>query len=198
MKISFIGSGNVASNLGSLFNQAGHTVFYGKRQPNAPQLSIQEAINQGEIICLAIPFSALKDLLTEFKEVLADKIVIDITNPINIHDWSPLLLGQENSAGEETARLLPHSKVVKAFNAIFADVMTDDKQIFNGEKLTAFVASDSLEAANTVKQLADDAGFSGFIVGGIKNARYLEALAHLNIAIASSNGTDAGFKYFQH
>jgi 8-hydroxy-5-deazaflavin:NADPH oxidoreductase len=198
MKISFIGAGNVATNLGSLFINAGHTVFYGKRQPNAPQLSIAAAINQGEIICFAVPFSAMKDLLTEFKEALTNKIVIDVTNPINIHDWSPLLLGEENSAGEETAKLLPKSKVVKAFNAIFADVMTPEKQVFNGEKLTAFIASDSPEAAKIVRKLADEAGFSGVIVGGIKNARYLEAMAHLNITIAGSGGTNAGFKFFQN
>jgi 8-hydroxy-5-deazaflavin:NADPH oxidoreductase len=198
MTISFIGAGNVAANLGALFTHAGHTVFYGKRQPNARQLSIVDAINQGEIICFAVPYNAMNGLLTEFRESLTGKIVIDITNPINIQDWSPLLLGQENSAGEETARLLPQSKVVKAFNSIFADVMLQDKQVFKGEKLTAFIASDSLEAAKIVKQLADDAGFSGFIVGSIKNARYLEAMAHLNIAIASSGGTNAGFKYFQH
>jgi 8-hydroxy-5-deazaflavin:NADPH oxidoreductase len=197
MKISFIGAGNVATNLGSLFNQAGHTIFYGKRQPKAGQLTISDAINQGEIICFAVPFSAMKGLLTEFEAALTDKIVIDITNPININDWSPLLLGQENSAGEETAKLLPQSKVVKAFNSIFADVMTYEKHVFNGEKLTAFIASDSKDAAKIVKNLADEVGFAGFIVGGIKNARYLEAMAHLNIAIASSGGTNAGFKYFQ-
>jgi 8-hydroxy-5-deazaflavin:NADPH oxidoreductase len=198
MKISFIGAGNVATNLGSLFNNAGHTVFYGKRQPNPHQLSIAAAINQGEIVCFAVPFNAMKDLLIEFKEALSDKIVIDVTNPININDWSPLLLGEENSAGEEIAKLLPKSKVVKAFNAIFADVMTPEKQVFNGEKLTAFIASDSSEAAKVIKNLADEAGFSGFIVGGIKNARYLEAMAHLNIAIAGSGGTNAGFKFFQN
>jgi 8-hydroxy-5-deazaflavin:NADPH oxidoreductase len=197
MTISFIGAGHVATNLGALFTHAGHTVFYGKRQPNAAQLPIADAIHQGDIICFAVPYSAMRGLLTEFREALAGKIVVDITNPINIQDWSPLLLGQENSAGEETARLLPQSKVVKAFNSIFADVMIAEKQVFRGEKLTAFIASDALEAANIVKQLADDAGFSGFVVGGIKNARYLEAMAHLNIAIASSGGTDAGFKYFQ-
>jgi 8-hydroxy-5-deazaflavin:NADPH oxidoreductase len=198
MKISFIGAGNVATNLGSLFIHAGHTVFYGKRQPNASQLSIADAISHSEIICFAVPFSAMENLLTTFQEALSDKIVIDVTNPINIHDWSPLLLGEENSAGEQTAKLLPKSKVVKAFNAIFADVMTPEKQVFNGEKLTAFIASDSSEAAKIVKRLADEAGFSGFIVGGIKNARYLEAMAHLNINIAGSGGTNAGFKFFQN
>ena len=49
-----------------------------------------------------------------------------------------------------------------------------------------------------IKKLADDAGFIGFVVGGIKNARHVEAIAHLNIAIALiGGGTDAGFAYFQ-
>lgn len=73
-----------------------------------------------------------------------------------------------------------------------------DKQ-FDSQKLTAFIASDDLEAASTVKKLADDAGFNGFVVGGIKNARHLEAMAHLNIAVAlNGGGTDAGFIYVQN
>ena len=50
----------------------------------------------------------------------------------------------------------------------------------------------------TIKKLADEIGFAGLIVGGIKNARHIEAMAHLNIAIAlGGGGTDAGFSYFQ-
>ena len=139
----------------------------------------------------------MEDVLTINKESLKGKIVVDITNAINIEDWSPLFLG-EDSGGEQTARLLPESKVVKAFNTIFADVMKPEKQQFNGQKLTAFIASDDTEAAVKIKKLADEAGFSGFVVGGIKNARHLEAIAHLNIAVAmSGGGTDAGFTYFQ-
>lgn len=197
MNISFIGAGNVASSLGSLFANAGHSVKYGTQNPTENQLSIAEAITFGEVVCFAVPFSAMNDLLTSNKENLKGKIVVDITNAINIADWSPLFLG-EDSGGEQTARLLPESKVVKAFNTIFADVMKPEKQLFEGQKLTVFVASDDLEAAATIKNLADDAGFNGFVVGGIKNARHLEAIAHLNIAIAlGGGGTDAGFTYFQ-
>jgi len=197
MNISFIGAGNVASSLGNLFANSGHTVKYGTQNPNDGQLSISEACIFGEIVCFAIPYSAMENVLTINKESLKGKIVVDITNAINIEDWSPLFLG-EDSGGEQTARLLPESKVVKAFNTIFADVMKSEKQQFNGQKLTAFIASDDTEAAETIKKLADEAGFSGFVVGGIKNARYLEAIAHLNIAVAmSGGGTDAGFTYFQ-
>lgn len=197
MNISFIGAGNVASSLGNLFANSGHTVKYGTQNPNDGQLSISEAYIFGEIVCFAIPYSAMENVLTINKESLKGKIVVDITNAINIEDWSPLFLG-EDSGGEQTARLLSESKVVKAFNTIFADIMKPEKQQFNGQKLTAFIASDDTEAAETIKKLADEAGFSGFVVGGIKNARHLEAIAHLNIAVAiSGGGTDAGFTYFQ-
>lgn len=197
MNISFIGAGNVASSLGNLFANSGHTVKYGTQNPNDGQLSISEACIFGEVVCFAIPYSAMENVLTINKESLKGKIVVDITNAINIEDWSPLFLG-EDSGGEQTARLLPESKVVKAFNTIFADVMKPEKQQFDGQKLTAFIASDDTEAAVTIKKLADEAGFSGFVVGGIRNARHLEAIAHLNIAVAmSGGGTDAGFTYFQ-
>jgi predicted dinucleotide-binding enzyme len=197
MKISFVGAGNVASSLGNLFANAGHIVKYGTQTPSEDQLSISEACEFGEVVCFAIPFSAMEAVLTANKAALKGKIVVDISNVINLADWSPLFLG-EDSGGEQTARLLPESSVVKAFNTIFADVMQGDKQQFNGQKVTAFVASDDAEAAATVSKLADDAGFVGCVVGGIKNARYLEAMAHLNISIAlGGGGTDAGFTYFQ-
>ncbi len=198
MNISFVGAGNVASSLGGLFSSAGHKVKYGTSRPRENQISISEACTYGEVVCFAIPYGAMKDVLIENKLTLKGKIVIDITNAIKIEDWSPLLLGEENSSAEETANILPESKVVKAFNTIFADVMNADKQRFYDHKLTAFIASDDEDAANTVKQLADDAGFEGLVVGTLKNARYLEAMAHLNIAIAlEGGGTDAGFVYFR-
>ncbi|MDN4011676.1 NAD(P)-binding domain-containing protein [Chryseobacterium gambrini] len=197
MNISFIGAGNVASNLGNLFTNAGHSVQFGTYNPKDNQLSVAEAISFGEVICFAIPFSAMNGVLTENRENLKGKIVVDITNAIHISDWSPVFLG-EDSGGEQTARLLPESKVVKAFNTIFADAMKAEKQ-FNGQKLTAFIASDDQEAALIVKNLADEAGFNGFVVGGIKNAKHLEAMAHLNIAVAlNGGGTDAGFIYVQN
>lgn len=197
MKISFIGAGKVASSLGGLFENAGHKIAYATPNPKGDQVSISKACQDGEVVCFAIPFSAMEEVLTTNKEALKGKIVVDITNAINLEDWSPLFLG-EDSGGEQTARLLPESKVVKAFNTIFADVMEQGKQEINDTKLIAFIASDDNGAATIVKQLADDAGFDGFVVNGIKNARHLEAMAHLNISIAlAGGGTDAGFGYFQ-
>lgn len=197
MKISFIGAGKVANSLGTLFANANHEIMYSTPIPKENQISISEACNFAEVICLAIPFNAVDKVLTKHKNQLKNKIVIDITNPINNKDWSPLFLG-EDSGGEQVARLLPESKVVKAFNTIFADVMHIEKQLFTQQKLTAFIASDDNKAIKTVKQLAEEAGFNGLNVGKIINSRHLEAMAHLNIAIAlAGGGTEAGFAYFQ-
>ncbi|MEO1653580.1 MAG: NAD(P)-binding domain-containing protein [Bacteroidota bacterium] len=198
MQISFIGSGNVARSLGHLFQAAGHQVLYSNPKPSPPQRSIPEAIQAGEVVCLAIPFTAIQSVLEKNKEALKGKILVDISNAIHLKDWSPLHLGPENSGAEEVARWAPQARVVKAFNTVFADVMQTDKQVFEGKALTAFIASDDAEAAKLVKQLADEAGFQGFLAGPLKNARYLEAMAHLNISIAlAGGGTDAGFIYQQ-
>lgn len=196
MKIGFIGAGKVASKFGGLLTIAGHKVKYGARVPANDTVSIAEAIEFGDVVFLAVPYVAIATLLSENKSLLKGKIIVDMSNPINT-DWSPVFLG-EDSSGEQTSRILPGSKVVKAFNTVFADIMDAQKTTYNGIKGTAFIASDDHEAALIVKSLADDVGFGGLVINGIKNARYMEAMANLNIAIAlNGGGTDAGFIYFQ-
>jgi 8-hydroxy-5-deazaflavin:NADPH oxidoreductase len=207
MQIAMIGAGNVATNLGGLINQAGHPITFGVKDAAADQARLQAlfacrvesvamAAKQGEIIFLAIPYPAVKTVAECLRQELAGKIVVDLTNPLNA-DWSPVVLGAENSAGETLTRLLPDSRVVKAFNTIFADVMNTAGQRFGDKSLTAFVCGNDAAANQTVADLANQAGFSALIVGEMKNARYLEAIAHLNIQIAvgMQGGTSAGFVY---
>lgn len=141
----------------------------------------------------ALPYAAVAEALPSLADALAGKIVVHATNPV-AGDWSPLLLGQENSAGEEVARFLPHSRVVKAFNSIFADVMTPDGPVHHGQRVTRFVAGGASDACRIVAELAKAAGFAPVTAGPLRLERHLEALAHLNIAVAlSGRGTNAAF-----
>jgi 8-hydroxy-5-deazaflavin:NADPH oxidoreductase len=200
MNIGIIGSGSVGSALQKLFRAAGHGVVVGSRSPVAERgtVSVLEAAGQGDIIVLALPFSAAQDVLSPIAPTLRGKIVIDPTNPLN-PDWSPRLLGQENSAGEEIERLLPGARVVKAFNTVFADVMTKDRLLRNGQRATTFIASNEEDAANVVVALAQSSGFAPIKLGSLSASRYLEAVAHLNIGIAvgQKGGTKAAFIYHQ-
>ena len=136
--------------------------------------------------------------MKELAPALEGKIIIDNTNPLN-DDWSPLLLGQENSAGEEIQRALPKSFVVKAFSTIFADIMQKEAHNRAGHTITAFIAGNDDGAKNTIMQLAQEVGFAPLNVGDITSSRYLEAMGHLNIRIAVplGGGTNAAYLYHQ-
>ena len=201
MKIAILGFGNVGQQFAHLFSNAGHEIVIGLRSTPSQALpytsaSFKEAAEIANIIAIALPFTACLDVLPELAKATTGKTVIDSTNPLNA-DWSPKLLGQENSAAEEISRLLPDAEVIKAFNTIFADVMSHP--VKDGQAITAFVAGDSDRAKQQVMALASDVGYTPIDTGLLYTARYLESMAHLNIQIAvgQSGGTDAAFIYLQ-
>jgi 8-hydroxy-5-deazaflavin:NADPH oxidoreductase len=201
MKIAILGFGNVGKQFTNLFSKAGHEIIIGSRSaPNQelpyPSATFKEAAAVADIIAIAIPFTACADVLPKLSEVTKGKIVIDSTNPLNA-DWSPKLLGQENSASEEISRLLPQAYVVKAFNTIFADVM--NTPVRDGQAITAFIAGDNDEAKQKIIALSKEIGYAPIDTGSLYTARYLENMAHLNIQIAlgQEGGTNAAFTYLQ-
>ncbi len=204
MKIGIIGNGKVGGALARLAMAAGHDVRVGAQTGEAAagdepaRISVPEAAAHGEIVVLAIPYAACSHALPSLASVLSGRIVVDATNPVAA-DWSPLLLGEGNSAAQEIARLLPSSRVVKAFNTVFADIMTPEGLVrAEGRRATAFIAGDDEDAVTQVAGLAGSLGFAPHRVNGLANARFLEAIAHLNIAIAlAGGGTDAAFVFDQ-
>ena len=201
--IAILGFGNVGTKLATLFSDAEYQVTIcsndGKAgSPIYKASNIEAGIKDADAIAIAIPYSAAVELLEPLSEALAGKIIIDCTNPLN-EDWSPLLLGQETSAAEQLAQKLPNAFVVKAFNTIFADVMSKEHHARGDLTISAFIASENQLAKEAVLTLAQRIGFDPIDVGPLHCARYLEAMAHLNIHIAlhQGGGTDAAFIYHQ-
>jgi 8-hydroxy-5-deazaflavin:NADPH oxidoreductase len=196
MKIGIIGSGSVGTALSKLLGQAGHNVVVGSRTPDDTKVSYESASESRDIVIIAVPFSVVEATLPALAETIGASIVVDVTNPLN-PDWSPLQLGEQNSAAETISRLLPKARVVKAFNTIFADIMSHTAMNRDGQKATAFIAGDDSDAVDTIANLATDVGLAPRKTGALRNARYLEAMAHLNIAIAvgQKSGTNAAFIY---
>lgn len=205
MKIAVLGGGNFGGNLANLLVKAGHDVTVGLRDPATarrdatyPIASLAQAASHADIAIIAIPFQACADALPALAEQLAGKIVVDATNALQ-DDWSPLPLRGFSSAAQSLAALLPACVIVKAFNTIFADIMKDGLLDRGGHRVTAFIAGDQDSANALVAGIAADAGFAPLMTGALGNARYLEAMAHLNIQIAvvHAGGTNAGFVYHQ-
>src|SRR5215213_5962035 len=71
----------------------------------------REACWEADIIIAATPYDAQKEVAQKIKEVATGKIVISLANPLK---------EISTSAAEELQMLLPYSKVVKAFNTVFA------------------------------------------------------------------------------
>ena len=211
MKIAIIGTGNVGTRLAKLFALANHEVILGSRSlatsiqvaatigTNVKGEIYTQAARDAGIVVIATPWSenATIKAVRELGD-LAGKIVVDCTNPL-APDYMSNTLGYTTSSSEEIAKLIPEAKVVKAFNTIFADVMQPGKQTFNEHRGTGFYCGDDLEAKKIVAQLIDDAGFEPVDVGVLKNARYLEPMAQLNIQIAYGlgGGTDVAFRYMR-
>ena len=206
MKISFLGGGNFGGSLAQLLAQSGHDVVVGLRDASRVRAgasyrtgTFESAAIHGEVVIVAIPYQACATTLSAFSAQLDGKIVVDATNPLH-DDWSPLLLGQQNSAAEELSRLLPRVRLVRAFNTIFDDIIKSVPVEAVSCQLTAFIAGDDAAANEVVAAVARSAGFAPLLTGALSRARYLKAMAHLNIqvAVVHGGGTHAGFVYRQH
>lgn len=190
MKITVIGAGNMGSAFVKQLNKAGHQVSLTSRDAaKASKLAAQfagvrvvtahDAGHNADAIILATGYADAAVALKSLGD-LTGKVVIDITNPLT-PDYMGLTIGHGTSAAEEISKAALGAIVVKAFNTLFADVLSAGSDFGNGQKVSVFAASDSAAGKEVTKFIANSMGFSFIDAGGIKNARYLEPLAGLNI-----------------
>jgi 8-hydroxy-5-deazaflavin:NADPH oxidoreductase len=186
MKIAIIGSGNVGKALASSAAKAGHHVTLSAndpahaedaaRQANARAAkSSQDAIKDAELVVLAIPGNKLDQVVTSLSRDLDGKVVVDVTNRIDMNDPTSTLDG--TSAAEQIQKKAPGAKVVKAFNYAFASNMADPK--VDGTNLDAYVAGDDDQAKKKVEEFAQSIGFRPIDAGPLGMARALEGMGAL-------------------
>lgn len=139
---------------------------------------------EADIIILAVPYPAEKEIAAKIKEVANQKIVISIANPLN-ETYDGLLTAPDTSAAEELQKLLPNSKVVKAYNTVFAAGFATP--VIGGQQADAFVAGDDAEAVQTVSGLVATSGFNPLVAGGLSVSRTLENMTLLMIQLNMKN-----------
>ena len=77
---------------------------------------------------------------------------------------------------------------MKAFNTVFAPLAGGGGSLGNDQKVPVFVASDSARAKAAAQAIAESIGFDVVDAGALKNARYLEPVAGLNIYLGYGAG----------
>ena len=135
---------------------------------------------EADVIILAVPYGTEKEIAEKIKEVANQKIVISIANPLN-ETYNGLVTAPGTSAAEELQKLLPDSKVVKAFNTTFAADFA--APVIDGKQVDAFVAGNDQEAVNTVSELVKTAGFNPIVAGDLSVSRTLEDMQLLLIQL---------------
>jgi 8-hydroxy-5-deazaflavin:NADPH oxidoreductase len=201
MKITVIGAGNMGAAFVKQLVRAGHQVSVTARDvakaasvaaahPGTKAVPAAGAAAGADAVVLATGYA---DAVAALQSVgdLQRKVVIDITNPLTA-DYMGLTLGHTTSAAEEIAKAVPGAEVVKAFNTVFAQVLSEGPDFGDGRKVSVFVAADSDRAKRAARAIAESIGFDVVDAGGLKNARYLEPLAGLNIYLGYAAGLGTG------
>ena len=145
-----------------------------KESPKAEAEAIQTLINarwKADIFILAVPYYSEVEIVSEIMDLAEGKIVISIANPIN-KDLAGLVTEPGTSAAEELQKLLPKSKVVKAFNTTFAADFTHP--VIDGKQVDSFIAGNDEKSVKTVFEMIKTAGFNPIVAGGLQVSRTLE------------------------
>ncbi|MDQ2661747.1 MAG: NAD(P)-binding domain-containing protein [Actinomycetota bacterium] len=187
--ISIIGSGNMAGAIGALALKGGNTVEVISRDP-AKATALARALGDGattgrwgaaptgDIVILAVLFAGAVPVVNEFGEALADKIIVDITNPFNA-DATGLAVPHDTSVAQMIAGAAPASThVVKAFNTLFRHILAA------GDPVDVFMAGDDVQAKARVAAFITSLGLRPRDAGELSVAHWLEGAGLLEMGLA--------------
>ncbi len=167
--IAVIGAGNIGGTLGRKWAAAGHSVTYGARYPEKPELAalavatgsrtatIAEAIRGARMVLLAVPSASIAELLVRdgVADLLNRKAVIDATNNVR----SPVM----NSA-EAILAASPGAQYFRAFNTLGWEVLA--QPLVAGVSSDMFFCGPDGEERTVVEALMVDVGLRPIWVGG--------------------------------
>lgn len=169
-KIGVIGSGRLGGAVGTLLAKAGYPVMFSSRHPdelkklvedagpNASAGTVEQAAAFGDVILIAVPYSALPQVGRDNAKALAGKIVLNAANPVISRDGDVAKAAQEKGVGEADVEHLPGTRLVRAFNSTGAGRFTSEAHR-SGEKLGVAIAGDDAGAMKIAAQIVRDAGF---------------------------------------
>jgi 8-hydroxy-5-deazaflavin:NADPH oxidoreductase len=211
MNIAILGTGMVGQTIGAALIQKGHNVMLGSRTAtnekavawtkangsNTSNGTFDDAAAFGEVIFLCLSGNGTVDALQSAgTDNFSNKVVIDLTNPLDFSNgMPPSLLPQYSntwSLGEEVQKQLPTAQVVKALNTITAKLMVDANKVNDGNH-NLFICGNDIEAKNKVKHLlAENFNWKPehiLDLGDIKYARMTEAIVPFWVAVMQAEKT---------
>ena len=204
MKVTIIGAGNMGRGIGTRAVAGGNEVEIVDRDPDearalAGELSASAtgggtatglepgAQLGGEVVVLATWYPGSLEAVEQYRDQLAGKVVVDVSNPVDTDTFEALVTGEDTSAAEEIAKAVPEgTPVVKAFNTTFSGTLVAGEAA--GQQLDVFLAGDDEGAKRRVAELVEAGGARAVDVGPLRRARQLEQLGLLHMKVQEPIG----------
>lgn len=188
--VGILGTGRMGVRLAEAFARAGTRVLLGSRDPRRAE-RIAGAMRVLDIVPstyeeavraeLVLPAMFLRDgmvaMLQPYRQALAGKIFIDITNPFN-NDYSDFILPWDTSGAEELHRQFPQSRIVGAFKNVWWEVF--DAPTFDGAVSDVFVVGNDQAAKQVFLDVVKPMPFRFVDAGRLENARVVERMTLLS------------------
>ncbi|MGH2415207.1 MAG: NADPH-dependent F420 reductase [Microcystaceae cyanobacterium] len=184
MKISTIGTGNMARYLGILWAEQGHEVFFGSRDSEKAKSVAEfsgyktqggtndQAAAFGDVIFYSV--RELPSIVLSSTEVLSGKVLIDCNNQEIPEGFAFEPISE--SLAEKLAADVPNTHVVKAFNTMAQEVFEFTHEVLQEYNVSCFICSNNQQAKETVMTLAEEIGFFPVNCGSLRSARMIEGL----------------------
>jgi 8-hydroxy-5-deazaflavin:NADPH oxidoreductase len=217
MRVGILGTGVVGRSIGGKLAALGHEVMIGTRDVNAlmartepdargnesfaewkgknPEVKLgtfADAAGHSDVLVNATDGAgSLEALHSAGEENLGDKVLIDISNPLDYSRGMPpsLTVSNTDSLGEQIQRTFPRTKVVKTLNTVTAFVMADPSLVAGGDH-TIFMSGNDDQAKSRVSEILRSFGWQHIIdLGDITTARGVEMYLPLWIRLWGTFGT---------
>jgi len=177
MKIGIIGAGEIGQALAKKLIKAGYAVILSNSrgieslQPLVKELGTlviagtSEDASNADLVILAVKWGQIPDVVNKLKKQLSGKIVIDTSNRPKDANATNL----EKPASVVVSELIPDSKIVKAFNHLYARSIEADPKVDNGKRVS-FISGDDPSANETVGKIITQLGFKVVDLGRLEQA----------------------------
>ncbi len=193
-KVAVIGSGNIGKAVAANLVKGNRPVIIASRKTEDAEVlaeslgdlatasTVKSAIEEADIIILAVWFDTIKELLNTYASEFQDKIIIDPSNPIapDGDGGFKKIIGEDESSGEILAGLLPKgATLAKAFGTLGAGSLESEAHR-TSEKAVLFYVTDDTGINGEIEELIQDSGFDPLRVGGIDQSIRIEVFGDLH------------------
>jgi len=192
--VAIIGTGNIGSTLAADFAAGGQDfLLAGRDQEAARKLAaglgghagaatVDEAVDRAGVLVLAVWLDAFEQLIAQYGERLAGKVIVDPTNPVGPDSDGSYrkVIPEQESSGQILAGLLPAgARLVKAFGTLSAPTLSAAARQ-EPERAVLFYAADDTAAGDLVAGLIRAAGYEPVRVGGLDQSIRIEMFGDLH------------------